>query len=112
MTTVAILQIITIFLLVASFYVWQRNRFFLDAERIAHMLASHLLADHEGELFTLDHDGVKKYARHKYMQMVTEWGLPSAAVDRVAQLVANTIAATQGQQTAVSTSGEGNPFYA
>ena len=104
MTITAILQLITIALLVASLYVWQRNRFIIDAGRIADLMAAQLLADYEGELFVLDSEGVKSYARHKYMQMVTEWGLPSAAVDRIAVLVDERVKLAQGYtepQTAV-----------
>ncbi len=96
MTTIAILQIITIVLIVAALFIWQRNRFIIDAGRIADLMAAQLLAEYEGGLFILDSDGVKSYARHKYMQMVTEWGLPSAAVGRVEILVNERVKLAQG----------------
>jgi len=96
MTITAILQLVTIALLIAALYVWQRNRFIIDAGRVADLMAAQLLADYEGELFVLDSAGVKSYARNKYMQMVTEWGLPSAAVDRIADLVNGRVQLAQG----------------
>ena len=114
MTILAVLQVITIGLMLAGLYVWQRNRFIVDISRIADLMTAQLLADYKSDLWLLDAGGVDSYARHKYMQMVTEWGLPSAAVDKVASLVGEAVRVAQGKddsQPQTVGAGKENPFY-
>lgn len=113
MTIIAVLQLATLATLVAGLYLWQRNRFIVDVSRVADLMAAQLLADYGRDLWMLDKGGVTSYARHKYMQMVAEWGLPSAAVDKVASLVWGAIKSAQGvsdSQPDTAAAG-GNPFY-
>lgn len=113
MTIIAVLQLATIALLVASLYIWQRNRFIVDISRVADLMAAQLLADYGRDLWMLDKGGVTSYARHKYMQMVTEWGLPSAAVDKVVSLAWGAVQAAQGVSDShpEAVAAGGNPFY-
>ncbi|MCA9366873.1 hypothetical protein KC887_01245 [Candidatus Kaiserbacteria bacterium] len=110
MTTIAILQLVTIATLAAVIYLVQRNRFIVDIQRVADLLTAQLLADYGQDLWMLDERGISGYVRTKYMQMATEWGFPSAAVDRVTSLVGEAIKTAQGDSQP-QTVGKGNPFY-
>lgn len=110
----AVLQLVTIGILLAGLYIWQRNRFIVDISRVADLMTAQLLADYKNELWLLDAGGVDSYARHKYTQMVTELGLPSAAVDKVAGLIWESVKAAQGadkSQPETVDARKGNPFY-
>ncbi len=110
MIAITVLQLATVATLAAVIYLLQHNRFIVDIQRVADLLAAQLLADYGRDIWMLDERGVSEYVRTKYMQMVTEWGFPSAAVDRVASLVGGAIKTAQGDSHP-QTMGKGSVFY-
>lgn len=107
------LQIVLLAAVGAWAYVAQRRLFFIDARTIAGRIAGDLLADYRDDMWMLTEQTTGNYARHKYMLMVTELGLPSAAVDTVAGLVWHVVRAARGETTpeAAAVKSGGNPFY-
>ena len=80
--------------LLAVAYVVLRSRFVFNPKLTANIFAAQLLDDYSAD--ELNETGVKQYATDRYMRLVATFGLPSSAVDSVANHCWSTISQAQG----------------
>lgn len=94
---VLILQVITL-VLVAAFVLW-RVRFAIDVRRIADSMAANLLDTYRDDADTLSEQGVKDYARRRYIEVSASFGLPTGPADRVCALTWQRVQEATGEMT-------------
>lgn len=95
---VVIMQLLTL-ILIGAFVVW-RIRFAIDVKRIADVTAADLLDRFGEDADTLSEPGVKDFARRRYIELSSTFGLPTGPADRICDLV---------WQRVEQATGEGRP---
>lgn len=91
------MQIVTLGIVGALFYFWQRPYFVIDTRNIAENMTMQLLVDYQRELHLLNEKEVKQYVREKYVALCQELGLPLSATEKISSLVWGAIHTARGE---------------